>query len=370
MHIKSMAVSSNEYYSFVLPGIAMWAIGLKTSFFKHNPDIDTIKFNSFKPQLVRRNIIPFTLVLLSLISFFIKPLVANEFSYIFYLLSNLYIIAALYLFYSKPKYKYLYLFIAFAIMLVASIQSALFGDFIFLLFTSLLVISLAFSLSLPAKLSLIIMGLVFMFLIQSIKMDYRKQIWLKGSNPAYFIDLLANKIKNPASLFQKETLFPIAARFNEGWLIAKTMAYVPSVNHYANGETILKSFAAVIVPRFLWKNKPVSGGKANLVRFTGIKDLNYSMNIGPIGEAWANFGKIGGILFLFLYGLLFRGLFDIILKIIHAGYPTVILWLPLLFFRAIVVETDILTTLNSLVKTGILVFILYWLYSRVFKLQL
>jgi hypothetical protein len=145
------------------------------------------------------------------------------------------------------------------------------------------------------------------------------------------------------------------------------MNYVPRVEPYANGQTILRSVGAILVPRFLWPDKPESGGHENLSRFLGIKKrLSYSMNIGPYGEAYGNFGPQYGIIFVFFYGLFLSFLFKVFLKNCMKR-PTLVLWAPLLFYYTLTVETDILSTLNSFVKGSIFVMILFWVSKKVFK---
>ena len=98
---------------------------------------------------------------------------------------------------------------------------------------------------------------------------------------------------------------------NQGWLVAMTMKKVPDKFDFAYGETIWQSVAAAIVPRFIWPDKPEAGGKANLKRFWGYNLVGFSMNIGPFGEGYANFDKIGGIIYMFFYGLFFNFLLSL-----------------------------------------------------------
>ena len=136
---------------------------------------------------------------------------------------------------------------------------------------------------------------------------------------------------------------------NQGWLVALTMKKVPAKRPFANGETIITSVEAAILPRFLWEDKPKAGGKNNLLRFWGYSIYGVSMNIGPLGEAYGNFDVFGGIIFMFFYGLFFNYMFQRVLKFSEKK-PTIILWLPFLFFYSIQMETDLLTTMGALVK--------------------
>ncbi len=101
---------------------------------------------------------------------------------------------------------------------------------------------------------------------------------------------------------------------NQGWLVAFTMKRVPAAHPFAYGETIVTSIEAAILPRFIWNDKPNAGGKPNLLRFWGFVIYGVSMNIGPLGEAYANFDVNGGIFYMFFYGLFFNYMFSRLLK--------------------------------------------------------
>jgi hypothetical protein len=156
---------------------------------------------------------------------------------------------------------------------------------------------------------------------------------------------------------------------NQGWLIAVTMNRVPEKFPFANGETIWESVAASFVPRLLWPDKPEAGGKANLKRFWGFDLKGFSMNIGPIGEAYANFNTTGGIIYMFFYGLFFNLILSTILKLAEKR-PTLILWLPFLFMYTITVESDLLITMNSLLKGVFFTWIVFRLFRSLYHIEL
>ena len=103
--------------------------------------------------------------------------------------------------------------------------------------------------------------------------------------------------------------------------------------------------------------------------FTGLIIEGYSMNVGPFGEAYGNFGSTGGIIFMLFYGLFFNLAIFFLLKV-SKSKPTIILWFPIIFLNAIQVETDILMTVNSVIKNCLFVAICYWGASRFMRIQL
>ena len=193
--------------------------------------------------------------------------------------------------------------------------------------------------------------------------------WSEGADPVFFFQATARKLANPDELLDPQSLFATAVRLNQGWLVANTMYQVPRYHPYGDGRTILKSLVASFVPRIIWKDKPESGGRANLKRFWGMEISGYSMNIGVIGEAYANFGKTGGIFFMFFYGLLLNIFLSIILGLVKV-HPTVLLWFPILFLYPVGTETDVLSTINPLVKISAFILVLFLLFPHLLRIRL
>jgi len=208
-------------------------------------------------------------------------------------------------------------------------------------------------------------------LIQSVKAEYRTRAWLQegGADPVYYAQLVTERLTNPSELLEPDKLFYGAVRMNQGWLVGMTMKRVPERFDFAYGETIAQSVAAAIVPRFLWPDKPEAGGRANLKRFWGMDLVGYSMNIGPLGEAYANFDKVGGVIYMFCYGLFFNLMLTLILKN-ATKRPTIVLWLPFLFFYTINMETDLLTTMGALVKGLIFTWLVFKVFQFTFRIDL
>jgi hypothetical protein len=280
-------------------------------------------------------------------------------------------VGVFYVIYSPYKHKRFVVAGVIALMIGQSIVTGMFGVLVYLLACSLTLILLGKKIKFRYKLGISLLGILFMLLLQSVKMDYRQRNWVegRGADPVYFAQLIAGRLTDMNSLLNQDNLFLTAVRMNQGWLVAVTMKMVPERKPFANGETIAKSVAATIVPRFLWPDKPDAGGKDNLRRFWGYDIHGYSMNIGPMGEGYANFDKIGGVIFMFLYGLFFNFMLTSILKFSEKR-PTIILWLPFLFFYSLSVETDLLTTMGSLIKAIFFTWIIFRVYRIALQLEL
>jgi len=82
------------------------------------------------------------------------------------------------------------------------------------------------------------------------------------------------------------------------------------------------------------------------------------MGISILGEAYANFGSFGGVIFMLFWG----GLIALIMKVIvdiSVNHPTIILWVPLIFLQMVKAETELVVVINHGVKTSIVIAIFY-----------
>jgi hypothetical protein len=147
------------------------------------------------------------------------------------------------------------------------------------------------------------------------------------------------------------------------------MHRVPKTEPYANGETIFSAIATAIVPRVLWPNKPVAG-KKDFYRFTGYRLKGTSMGITPIGEAYANYGARGGIITMFFYGLFLAWVFRVIIKRSLYKDSLLIIFIPLIFFRAIYAESDLMRTLTAATKGVMFVVFLNFMLKQYLRKQL
>jgi len=369
---KTMRVDSITYYSFVLPAVIALIFGIKAPFLSKRSykfNIDDLRRSG---RLNRPPKVGYNLLGISFLATLISPLVPASLAFVVFLLNKLSVVGILYLYFSGKKSNNLFLILAMIIVIIPSIRSGMFGEMVYLFILGGLILSQGNRLTFIAK-SFIFVGCIFsIILLQSIKGDFRKVAWSdadNSNNSGYFISLLSQRILSPNEIYKEDILFNIIVRSNQGWLISATMDNIPKAVPFSNGKPIWLSIMGSIVPRFLWPDKPKSGGAANLKMYLGWELKGTSMNVSPLGEAWANFGWLGGIFYMFLYGLFFRIVFGFILKLISQT-PTLIIWLPLLFMYVVVTESDVLSNLNHLTKSSIFIFIMYKAYRSIFKISL
>ena len=192
----------------------------------------------------------------------------------------------------------------------------------------------------------------FFFLIQVTKHDYRRLIWYHQKTD-YSISLYISLIKKKlieGEILTFEHAHGAIARINQGWINSRVMYFTPTFTNYGKGTTIINAISASLIPRFMFSNKKKAGGKENFERFTGLQlQPGVSMGISLLGEGFANFGKTGCALFLFVAGLFFRFAFSLALRL-ATGNTLILLFIPLLFLQVVKAETELVVVLNHLIK--------------------
>ncbi len=372
--VKFMPVTADVYYSYTLPASLSLIAGFNIPIIGRKELKHTIKTYIAIGQLRRPAKLGLQLILISLLALFFKSFAPSSLGFVLFLLIKLIFVGFLYIYFSDKKPNIKWIAIAGILLLVQSLQSAMFGELIFMTLLAVIIFTYGKRYNILLKTGVLAVGLIGILIIQSVKHEYRQTVWGNssggtGANIALFATLAGQNIQGESGVFSEEKLFFTAIRFNQGWLVASVMKNVPSRVPFAGGETIWQSLLASVAPRFLWPNKPEAGGKANIKRFLGWDLRGTSMNIGLLGEAYANFNAWGGCLFLFCYGLAFQWAYNVVIRLTHR-FPTLILWIPLLFYYCIGVENDVLTVVNHLTKTSFFVYVLFKIYPRLSNIRL
>ena len=366
-----MGVSADRYYGFIFPAILAMIIGIKLPGLLQRSYQQQIfqTIQRAKRHLQGKGNVGFLFIIIGFVSGIMTFFVPGDLNYIVYLFEKLLYVGVLYIYFSDFKSKKLYLGLAFFFIFSKSLAQGMFGELVYIVMLGTLLVLLGQKIKSYLKFGIAILGMVFIFLIQSVKSEYRASAWGGGGGASLYLTLVQDRLSNPGKFFDWTTLFPFVNRANQGMIIGKVMDHVPSRAPFAEGETIFTSLAASFVPRLLWPNKPIAGGKLNMERFTGFIIEGYSMNVSPLGEAYGNFDVNGGIILMFFYGLFFA---LVITMLLHIGKkrPTILLWIPVLFLNSVQIETDILMCVNSMLKSLLFVWFCYWAGDRFLQMKL
>jgi hypothetical protein len=382
-YITTAHILPYEYFAFAAPATALFVIGLllPVRFGKAvYPKEERAWLNQCMTGQEQYKEDGYNLIKLGLLGTLLSQVLSSTpFDFVLYNLENLLLIGALYLtFYGSDKIGLLYI----GITTVLGFATGMLGAFIWpiIFYSSYYFLSRQTPLSLPTKLGLAAIAVVVLSVLQVVKHDYRQLVWFSSQYSGLsekltlYTDLIIDHVQHSDAIVSEESMMPVMQRLDQGMLVHWSMKYVPAVEPYAGGETIFQAFLASLVPRLLWPDKPEAGGREKMKRFTGrTLSRGVSMNIGIFGEAYVNFSVLGGIVFLFFWGIAVSYIFHLFSSYALQN-PAILLWIPLFWSRGInAIGTDFVSSFNTLFKVGFIVvgvlFLLNKLRSSSFRVK-
>ncbi|GAB3195566.1 hypothetical protein ABID22_001529 [Pontibacter aydingkolensis] len=312
------------------------------------------------------------IVTVGVVASFIDSFLPSSLAFLFYILRSFRFIGAYYLLLSNHKYRIPILVFVMGWLLLESINYGMFHDLVLWVAFLFIIILIKFRIKMWQKLAAMFLAVFFLLALQSIKSDYRNNIWYGGSSnkAEVFYTMLSDRITNVDLLFNPLVLDNALYRLNQGWIIAAIMRWVPYGEPYAEGETISTALKGSLLPRFLAPDKIQAGGHSHFERFTGqyLPDT-VSMNLSVLGEAYANYSFWGGIVFMAIFGFSLNLIITRIYKY-SITTPTIVLWMPLLMQEFVKAENDFSTGINHFVKSALVVFFVFWFCRYVIKVKI
>lgn len=374
---KQMPVPYEIYFGFVLPAVTSYIIGLFliNSVYKTDEGqniFSIINIIKKKSRLLRRP--AFWLIAIGVSFYFARPFLPGALSAVG-TFSYLLLFSGLLYLHFQPRFKRKFLVYvgACAFLLLDAINTGMFTVFLYMGITIISFFILGKRTNILFKLSMVVLAISAVMILQVVKSTLRKETWhsnYEGSKAELFQNLVLKKAENFSDIFSENAFFPIYARLNQGWNVCLVMRRIPAQQPYDDGVSIATTLAASVIPRVLWPNKPESGGAYNMKHFAGFILKGWSTNIGPVGEAYGNFGVSGGIIYMFFFGLFIGGAYCLVYRVSRTKNPLFILWIPLLFFEVTYsMENDTLQAVNSLVKGIVFMWLMYKLFPFLFAVN-
>lgn len=85
------------------------------------------------------------------------------------------------------------------------------------------------------------------------------------------------------------------------------LRHVPYRTAFAHGQELYQILEAAFLPRILAPNKLDAGDKTLVFKYAGISLRKHtSMSLGSMADAYINYGRTGGCIFMFALGLFFN----------------------------------------------------------------
>ena len=348
-----MHVDSDVYFSYAVPATALFIAAMMLP----------VAFATSKtPQRVSIHEVPdkvcWGILLGGMAAYLIPSFVGvGSFGFVFYILGNLRFTGAILFMFKRGKLSWMVPISVLAMAGVSARNSGLFHDA--LLWAAMMAIY--FFLRRPTreieKLAAVVGGLALAMTIQFVKAEIREFVW-HGQKDVSFSQLAYEEIVTNQAYADEEELNGIVIRMNQGWIISQIMRNIPDNSPFVEGESIQKAAESALLPRFLAPDKQGAGGRENFELFTGFEIGRYtSMGISLLGESYGNYGRIGGCVLMFVFGLTFR-LTAIFFHKIMIARPLMFFFIPAIMLQVVKAETDLVTVLNFITKSSLLCLIL------------
>jgi hypothetical protein len=363
-----MRIPESEYFTYALPAVLLFIIGLHIK--AGNNDGEIINENEIQKFVINNKSIPPLFIVVGFISSIVSSYFSSDFAFVFYLLGGLKFIG-LFLF----ILGYQTLNVWATILVIGSIISSSFGsgmfhDLLTWLIYTISIFAVKYRFNFRVKLVGFGVFVVIVAILQILKGSFRQTTNIEGKE---------GNIETFAEIYQKKNeekgvlsfinLAESNVRINQGFIITNIMTNVPDKVDYAKGEELYEIIEAAILPRILAPNKLNAGDRRIFVKYSGIPlTEGTSMGLSSVGDAYINFGIMGGAVFMFFLGLLFSVVLNYFKKYSFT-YPSLILFVPLVFYYPIRPDCELQTILGHLVKSCFLVFMIIQIWKPSFKRQ-
>lgn len=363
-----MYVNESVYMAYAIPASIFFIIGLFIPIYVNN-NYKTIfsKLNTVVSSKTEK--IAFIFILLGLSASFFNDLFPISIAFIVYLLKLLKFIGAFIFLFSQNKLKYVWVGLVYVLFFYEIVNGGVFYDLFVWVFFLYMLLETKLKSSFFTKILIVLTGFYIIYFIQSIKADYRNEAWdehNKTENTEIFINVIEEKTTEDNLLNNESDLNKFVSRLNSGWILSKVMSHTPKNQPYTNGETLKEDLINTLLPRFLFQNKAITGGKQNQEKFTKFTGRRLvggtTMRIGAISDGYINFGVIGGIITMFFLGLLINLILAIILRL-NLKNPIYILWIPFVF-AYVIRMSDLQVILNYTLKAFIFAIVVNYFFFK------
>lgn len=366
-------VSYNALYAYLFGGTFFYIIGLTFPFIGNSIKLSDKQVLSNLKNKSENNIYQIqTQFIVGIFALILSEVSPISVKFILQIIGSYFFVSTIKFILIDNKIKWPYLLVAFVYILNLTFFQGMLGTIVFWAISLFILFSVQMKINLFAIGFLGVTALFFIMILYSAKMEYRVQTWKidttasgkEGkreikSSPNLMFDLILERLSNPALIFSISSTLNMAQRINQGLQVGLVMRRIPTREPFTNGEMTIKRPIQSLVPRIFWPSKPLLPDPQDYKRFTGIQLGKYnSVTIGPIGEAYADFGRLGFIP-LFFYGLF--------IKIIYTYFrsrseqdPYYMVWFLLIMTGAIShTETTIAGSFNGYLKTLMFLFLMF-----------
>jgi len=368
IHYK-MRIPELQYFAYAIPAVISFILGLHFWAGKLKGEVVNEKqiefFVNEKPSL------PYWFIVIGFVASVVAGLFSEDFAFVFYWLGSFKFIGLFLLIIGGHDLKILPLILVISSIVGSSLLNGMFHDLlIWIIFTGC-IFAIKYKFDFNYK---IIACSVFVFLsliIQLMKSSYRTATGIgKEAAGVETFSKLYEQENADQGLFSFARLAPSTVRINQGFIITNIMYTVPSSVPFSDGEEMYQLFEAGVLPRFMAPNKLKAGDRSIFMKYSGLKIRpGTSMGLSSLGDAYINYGLIGGCIFMFLLGAFYNSILLILYKSSQI-FPVLILFTSLIFYYPIRPDCELQTILGHVFKSCFLIYLMIQFFKNSFRLSL
>ena len=362
-----MKIPEVDYFSYVLPAVIAFIIGLHLHAGKFKGEL--IEQNRINLFINRNPSLPIFLIGIGFVSSILSGFFSADLAFVFYLLGGLKFIGVFMLFLSKTTLKLPILIAVILAIISSSLGEGMFHDLLTWLIMIGTVVSIRYKPSINLKIIATISFLILIVVIQQLKGAYRVATAKGDEAGIETFEKVYRAGEENNSIFSFQSLATSNVRINQGFIITNIMSTVPQKVPYSEGEELRIILEAALLPRILAPNKLKAGDRSLFMKYTSLKiQKGTSMGLSSVGDAYINFGIVGGCIFMFVLGLLYSEVLNAFHKF-SKNFPILLLFTPLVFYYPIRPDCELQTILGHLVKSCFLIFVIFLVWKKEFRMN-
>lgn len=363
----TMKVPEAVYFGYVIPAVICFIMGLHITAGKLKGEtIDEKAIHDFTdahPDL------PFWLISIGFVSSFVAGFFSSDLAFVFYLLGNFKYIGAFLLVLSGKQLKSIVLIIVYGSIVLSSLGEGMFHDLLTWIIMIGAILAIKYKPGINSKVIASSLFILFTIIIQQVKGTYRDATGEGQETGIETFQKVVEQGREANTLFSLKSMGMSTVRINQGFIISNIMKTVPEKVPFANGTELSLLVEAAILPRILAPDKLKAGDRGLFTKYSGMNlRQGTSMGLSSVGDAYINFGIVGGCIFMFLLGILYSKVLKVFYRY-SKYFPILLLFTPLVFYYPIRPDCELQTILGHLVKSCFLIFVIFIIWKRQFRVQ-
>ena len=362
-----MKIPEVEYFSYVIPAVVAFIVALHVNAGKYKGEI--VNQERVRLFVDKNPMLAYYFMGIGFAASIGSGYFSSELAFVFYLLGGFKFIGLFLLVLGSKQLKPFPTIVVIGSIVASSLTSGMFHDLLTWLIFTAAVYGIKYRFDFKVK----IIGLsIFVFMaltLQILKGSFRKELGRNddSSGAEIFAQLYEQK-SDEGGMFNLSSLAASNVRINQGFIITNIMHTVPDIVPFEDGKEMYQIIEAAIMPRILDPDKLQAGDRSIFMKYSMIQVApGTSMGLSSIGDAYINFGILGGIAFMFALGFIYSEVLNVFYKQSFT-YPVLILFVPLVFYYPIRPDCELQTILGHLVKSCFLIFVMIQVWKFKFKM--